>query len=98
MEADVNKYRRELKGKSSQEVIRYFFDFYKDKVVLASSLGLEDQVLTDMCLKIDPHLTLSIGICCVPVTQNITARDLITRADDALRLAKKNGRNRVEMA
>ncbi|MDR3309528.1 MAG: phosphoadenylyl-sulfate reductase [Tannerella sp.] len=38
-----------------QEIIRYFLDKYGDRVALASSLGLEDQVLTDMMLKINPE-------------------------------------------
>ena len=34
-----------------QEVVKYFLDTYGDRVALASSLGLEDQVLTDMIAK-----------------------------------------------
>ncbi len=64
-----------------------------EKVILL----LRYQAIPHESSKIDPYLTLSVGICCIPVTQNISARDLITRADDALRLAKKNGRNRVEI-
>jgi phosphoadenosine phosphosulfate reductase len=37
-----------------QDIIRYFLDKYGDRVALASSLGLEDQALTDMMLKINP--------------------------------------------
>lgn len=40
-------------GKSPQEVIEYFLREYKGKIALSSSLGLEDQVLTDMVCKID---------------------------------------------
>ena len=47
--------------------------------------------------KINSSLTLSSGICCVPVNENMNARDLITRAEEALRLAKKNGHNRIEI-
>jgi len=58
---------------------------------------LEKQAIPHESSKINPYLTLSVGICCIPVTQKVTSRDLITRADDALRQAKKNGRNRVEL-
>ena len=47
--------------------------------------------------RIGLYLTLSAGICCVPVTEGLNSRDLLSRADDALRLAKKNGRNRIEV-
>ena len=33
-------------------VLRYFLNLYKDKIALASSLSIEDQVLTDMLLSI----------------------------------------------
>lgn len=58
---------------------------------------LQLQAIPHESSKISPYLTLSVGICCIPVTQNISARDLISRADDALRIAKNNGRNRVEI-
>ncbi|MBT4192909.1 MAG: diguanylate cyclase [Gammaproteobacteria bacterium] len=58
---------------------------------------LQHQAIPHERSKVNALLTLSVGICCIPVTQNISSRDLITRADDALRLAKKNGRNRIEI-
>ncbi|RXJ97930.1 phosphoadenylyl-sulfate reductase [Arcobacter sp. CECT 8986] len=49
----INKLNEELKDVSTLEVIEYFLKEYKDKIALASSLGAEDQVLTDMILKTD---------------------------------------------
>ncbi len=60
-------------------------------------LLLKQQAIPHEKSRIDDNLTLSIGICCIPLTQNITSRDLILRADEALRQAKKNGRNRIEI-
>ncbi len=42
-----------LKDASVHEVLGYFLNIYKEKVALSSSLGVEDQVLTDVILKID---------------------------------------------
>jgi phosphoadenosine phosphosulfate reductase len=36
------------------EVLEYFISHFKDKIALASSLGAEDQVLTEMIAGIDP--------------------------------------------
>ncbi len=38
----------------AQEVLNYFLDAYKNKIALASSMGAEDQVLTQMIASIDP--------------------------------------------
>jgi phosphoadenosine phosphosulfate reductase len=40
---------------SPDEILRYFLGTYRDKIALASSLGAEDQVLTDFIVKIDPQ-------------------------------------------
>ncbi|MCD8193983.1 MAG: phosphoadenylyl-sulfate reductase [Tannerellaceae bacterium] len=37
-----------------EQVLGYFLTHFKGKIALASSLGLEDQVLTDMICRIDP--------------------------------------------
>jgi phosphoadenosine phosphosulfate reductase len=44
-----------LEGKSSDEILRWFLNEYKNSILLSSSLGLEDQVLTDMIIKIAPE-------------------------------------------
>ncbi len=43
------------KNKAPEEVLSYFLKAFKDKIALASSLSLEDQVLTDMIVRIDPQ-------------------------------------------
>ncbi len=44
-----------LKGKTNDEVLRWFLYEFKGRIVLSSSLGAEDQVLTDMVVKIAPE-------------------------------------------
>ncbi|MDJ0832821.1 MAG: diguanylate cyclase [Gammaproteobacteria bacterium] len=60
-------------------------------------LALHDKQIKNEKSKVDPLLTLSIGICCIPVTERINSQDLLSRADRALRMAKNNGRNRIEI-
>lgn len=43
-------------------------------------------------------LTISIGLCCLEPGVELDSQQAISRADQALYLAKQNGRNRVEMA
>ena len=43
-------------------------------------------------------LTISIGLCCLEPGAELDSQQAIRRADQALYLAKQNGRNRVEMA
>lgn len=38
----------------AEEVLNYFMDVYQGRIALSSSLGAEDQVLTDMVMKIKP--------------------------------------------
>jgi len=47
---DLNKH---LTGRSAQEVLTFFITEFDGKLALGSSLGAEDQVLTDMIAKID---------------------------------------------
>lgn len=43
----------QFSGKSPEEVLSFFLTEYKGRIALSSSLGLEDQVLTDLIVKID---------------------------------------------
>jgi diguanylate cyclase (GGDEF)-like protein len=43
-------------------------------------------------------VTISVGVCSMPVNQPENATEMIKMADDALYVCKKNGRNRVERA
>lgn len=52
---DTTKLNCELSGKSPQQVLAYFLNEYRGEIALSSSLGVEDQVLTDMVCKIDPR-------------------------------------------
>ena len=49
----IDSLNRNFKGKSPSEKLAYFLDVYQGKIGLSSSFGVEDQVLTDMVLKID---------------------------------------------
>lgn len=53
MEQLVKELNKRMNGLSSQEILIYFINKYQGTVALGSSLGLEDQVLTDMIAKID---------------------------------------------
>lgn len=43
-------------------------------------------------------VTISVGLCSIPVNQPESATEMIKMADDALYVCKRNGRNRVERA
>lgn len=53
MEKLAKKLSAELKDKSATEILSYFINDFDGIVGLASSLGAEDQVLTDMIVKIN---------------------------------------------
>ncbi len=50
-EIDILKDR--LEGLSTKEIIEYLLKEYRGKVALSSSMGAEDQLLTDMIYKVD---------------------------------------------
>ena len=54
MNQNIVQLNQQLEGKSPEEVLRYFLAEYKGKIALSSSLSIEDQVLTDLIVKIDP--------------------------------------------
>ncbi len=51
----AERLNRELNGKTAQEVIAAVLPIFGNKIALASSLGLEDQVLTHMLVKHDKN-------------------------------------------
>jgi phosphoadenosine phosphosulfate reductase len=54
----VKKLNEEFKKSSTQEVLEYLLRETKKKVSLSSSFGAEDQVLTDMMLRIDSRASI----------------------------------------
>ena len=52
---DISSLNDELKDANPQEIIKNVVDRFNQKIALSSSLGAEDQVLTDMLLKIEPN-------------------------------------------
>lgn len=47
----VDHFNALLQDKSPQDVLSFFYKEFEDKIALSSSLGAEDQVLTDMIVK-----------------------------------------------
>lgn len=76
IKSQIAQWNEELKGKGALGVIAYFYQHYQDKIVLSTSLGLEDQVLTAMVLRTEPHaeiFTLDTGRL-FPETYELIAR------------------------
>jgi phosphoadenosine phosphosulfate reductase len=53
MNQRIDKLNKRVENCSPEEVLNYFLKEYKGRIALSSSMGLEDQVLTDMVVKID---------------------------------------------
>ena len=49
--AQIDQWNTDLKGKNPMGVIAYFLDYFGDRIVLSTSLGLEDQVITALVLR-----------------------------------------------
>lgn len=54
----AEKLNAELENKTPQEVLTYCVNHFGQSIALSSSLGLEDQVLTDMLVKINPKTSI----------------------------------------
>ncbi|MCE1198218.1 MAG: phosphoadenylyl-sulfate reductase [Marinilabiliales bacterium] len=64
MQEIIRRLNESVGSKGATELLKYFLTEYKGHIALASSLGLEDQVLTDMICQIDkttPIFTLDTG-------------------------------------
>jgi len=53
MKDNLTELNLKFVGNEAEDILRYFLNLYGDKVALASSLSIEDQVLLDMLLKIN---------------------------------------------
>jgi phosphoadenosine phosphosulfate reductase len=50
--------KQKVNGLSPEETIRYFLECCKGKIAFATSLGAEDQVITDLLIKTDPSIRI----------------------------------------
>lgn len=55
--SEIRKIANELESKAAPEILKWGFEKYGDKMVLASSFGAEDVVLIDMMCNINRNLT-----------------------------------------
>jgi len=54
----VDELRNEFRNSSTEALLRALLQRYRGRIALASSFSAEDQVLTDLMLKIDPHVRI----------------------------------------
>lgn len=54
MKKIADQLNERFSGKNAEELLAFFLSEYKGHIALASSLGIEDQVLTDMICRIAP--------------------------------------------
>lgn len=55
MRKKVEQLNAQFRGADTKEVLECFLKNYKEKIAFSSSFGAEDQVLTEIILKIDPN-------------------------------------------
>jgi phosphoadenosine phosphosulfate reductase len=55
VKVNIETLKKLLEGKNTKEVLEYFLGKYGNKIAFASSLGAEDQVLTDILYSIDKN-------------------------------------------
>lgn len=58
MKQKIAAFNMQLANVGAIEMIRYFLEEFKGKIALSSSLGLEDQVLTQMVCSIDKNVKI----------------------------------------
>lgn len=58
MENELRELNKKFQNSSAGEVLHYFLNRFGNKIALASSLSIEDQVLTDIILKIDKNASI----------------------------------------
>ncbi len=55
---EIKKINDDLSNANAQEIIKYVTDKFGDKIALSSSLGAEDQVLTQMLVSVSPETNI----------------------------------------
>ncbi len=50
----IEGWNKELEKSSAQEIISFFTSYFNEKIALSTSLGLEDQVITQMITSLSP--------------------------------------------
>jgi phosphoadenosine phosphosulfate reductase len=55
---EIKALNKRFSGLDTEKVLRYFLSEFKGRIALSSSLGAEDQVLTDMVMHIDPEVRI----------------------------------------
>ena len=76
LKKQIEAWNEELKHKDAREVVGFFLNSFGERIVLSTSLGLEDQVLTEMVLSQEPGtevFTLDTGRL-FPETYDLIAR------------------------
>ncbi len=58
MKENIEKYLQETGGVTAEDIIRYAFKQFGGRIKFASSLGEEDQVLTDMIARVQPEIKI----------------------------------------
>jgi phosphoadenosine phosphosulfate reductase len=58
MDQEIEKYNSRLEGASPHEIIGFFAEEFNGRIAFATSLGAEDQVITEMIAGIDPGMKI----------------------------------------
>lgn len=58
METRINEWNEQLANASAEEILTFFNREFGSAICLSSSMGVEDQVLTDMIMSINPHFNI----------------------------------------
>jgi len=58
MDQEAESYNSRLQGLSPQEIIAFFAEEFRGRIAFATSLGAEDQVITEMVAGIDPVMKI----------------------------------------
>ncbi|MDR1581722.1 MAG: phosphoadenylyl-sulfate reductase [Prevotellaceae bacterium] len=54
----VTELNRKFSGTNPEKALKYFLAFFDSRIALSSSLSLEDQILTDMIMSINPEVRI----------------------------------------